>query len=545
MSAINSYSTNPRGSNTSTFEKTAGLSRSTTNHSFQHSVASNGESVLIDESDLSDNEHGENDHNNNNNNNNNEDFDHPFGMAPASKVPSNAASMIFERTVEDPFVPINPHNNLTRTNSIVSLGNGRTNSIVSLHNLSRTNSNANVGNLFSSSISSTYNNNPINPINNNNNNNNINPNNLSRTNSWADMRAGSSPADINGRRSSMSIHRTLENYIAPSLDASAHLVGDKSTNLDQIQIQHLQANGMYNNHPNRRPSTLGLYTTSGAATPIPTTSEQRSAGNTQDESMSSTSPISPLMSPSSPNLVSSSYVSSSSTSASSNNGRPKILRMYSYADVLNDEKQFRRPSLSQSSSSSILLNTNSFNSSNSNNNNNVPATTSNTPASLNTSNSAIGQGASFSIGSPLSSSFEQNSGNSYNSNNSNNSSLVSPSFSKPISTGSNNGSHPLASNVINSDSIKINNNNNNNTTGNSVRHGSSVGKDASPLSKRAIMTHHAVNKTGGLPNDGTPSRRTSQSSGSGVFEKLKPEEYKQRQYGVDQGGKSPLHYIKN
>ncbi|KAL6948672.1 hypothetical protein ACO0QE_001145 [Hanseniaspora vineae] len=518
MSTLNSYSTTGGGGNN-------GLSRSTTNHSFQHSLASNGESVLIDESDLSDTEH---DHENNNDGEDFKDFkdfkdfnNHPFGMASASRVPSNAASMIFERTVEDPFVPINPHNNLTRTNSIVSLGNGRTNSIVSLHNLSRTNSNANIGNFTI--------NNPHTNIQNN--------NNLSRTNSWADMRAGSSPADINGRRSSMSIHRTLENYIAPSLDASAHLVSDKSTNLDQIQIQHLQSNGMYNNHPHRRPSTLGLYTTSGATTPIPTNSSSsnmssslQSAGNPQDEGMSSTSPISPLMSPSSPNLASTtSYISSSSSSASNSNGRPKILRMYSYADVLNDEKQFRRPSLSQSTSSSILLNTNSFNNGNSLGN-------SGTPTPLTTSNSSIGQGASFSLGSPLSSNHSQNSGTSP---------LVSPSFSKPISTGSNNGSHPLASNVINSDAINIKNSTPNTPHG---RKGSSVGKDASPLSKRAIMTHHAVNKTGGINGEESlNSRRTSQGSGSagGVFEKLKPEEYKQRQYGFDQNGKSPLHSLKN
>ncbi|KAH3901328.1 uncharacterized protein SCODWIG_03891 [Saccharomycodes ludwigii] len=250
--------------------------------------------------------------------------------ASLSRVPS-ASSMIFERNVEDPYstlaAPLAPTtgNNTPRTLS-------RTNSLASL---SRTGSNIS----FNNALHAMH------------------------------------PRPPSSFSYSSSYHhhhnRTLENLIPPALDASCSIVGDKNTNLDQVHMVY-----------SRRPSTIGLdmalknpksaYSNS-SFTNLP--SLQRSQTDNKIDYLSTppTSPTDNLL----PGLVEKTKTTANNTTTNNSNtsnntntsgvdpntSRPKVLKFYSYADMLSDENNAnggvngaKRLSISRSPSSVLLMN---------------------------------------------------------------------------------------------------------------------------------------------------------------------------------------------
>lgn len=112
-------------------------------------------------------------------------------------------------------------------------------------------------------------------------------------------------------------HHNLENLVAPALDASAALVTEKDTNLDNVEMIY-----------SRRPSTIGL---------------DMALGRTRTNSHSNLPELSRAT------------TASASTTMGSVSERPRVLRYYSYADMLSDENSNpRRPSITQSLSSTLL-----------------------------------------------------------------------------------------------------------------------------------------------------------------------------------------------
>lgn len=142
--------------------------------------------------------------------------------------------------------------------------------------------------------------------------------------------------------------RTLENLVAPALDASCSIVTDDNADLDDLDIVYM-----------RRPSsTIGLDMALGR------TKSNSSATITNANNSVSASPSIPPLSLSrsySNSNSNNNYNSSSVLSPSQEHTR--TLRFYSYADMLSDEMAnapassgggVRRPSLSHSFSSSYI-----------------------------------------------------------------------------------------------------------------------------------------------------------------------------------------------
>lgn len=149
--------------------------------------------------------------------------------------------------------------------------------------------------------------------------------------------------------------RTLENFVAPALDASCSIVTDDNADLDDLDIVYM-----------RRPSTLGLdmalgRTKSNSSATITSSQNMNASNNTNtynNNNYNNNITQTPLLG------LSRSYSNSNSSpnpAANANGGGQqqdaKTLRFYSYADMLSDEmasnpsaKNFRRPSLSHSSS---------------------------------------------------------------------------------------------------------------------------------------------------------------------------------------------------
>lgn len=139
---------------------------------------------------------------------------------------------------------------------------------------------------------------------------------------------------------SLDHRRTLENFVAPALDAGCSIVTDENADLDDMDIIYM-----------RRPSTIGLdmalgRTKSNSSATITST-------NNNINSVSGNSPTSPSIPPLS---LSRSY----SNSHSAQQENPRTLRFYSYADMLSDEMAhnpqtgMRKPQLSHSFSSSHI-----------------------------------------------------------------------------------------------------------------------------------------------------------------------------------------------
>lgn len=148
--------------------------------------------------------------------------------------------------------------------------------------------------------------------------------------------------------------RTLENFVAPALDAGCSIVTDDNADLDDLDIVYM-----------RRPSTLGLDMALGR------TKSNSSATITAPQSFSgsrsgSFTSQAPALGLSRTYSNSNSHANNTNNNAGSNQPSSqqdaKTLRFYSYADMLSDEmasssptmKNFRRPSLSHSSSFSYL-----------------------------------------------------------------------------------------------------------------------------------------------------------------------------------------------
>ncbi|QLQ78931.1 hypothetical protein HG537_0B02780 [Torulaspora globosa] len=151
---------------------------------------------------------------------------------------------------------------------------------------------------------------------------------------------GHSPEHV---RPSLDHRRTLENFVAPALDAGCSIVTDDNANLDEMDIVYM-----------RRPSTIGLDRALGRTkSNSSATITSNNNNNNNNENSGVGSPVSPSIPPLS---LSRSY--SNSQSAQSEN--PRTLRFYSYVDMLSDEmahnaqNHMRKPSLSYSFSSSNI-----------------------------------------------------------------------------------------------------------------------------------------------------------------------------------------------
>lgn len=146
---------------------------------------------------------------------------------------------------------------------------------------------------------------------------------------------GHSPEHV---RPSLDHRRTLENFVAPALDAGCSIVTDDNANLDEMDIVYM-----------RRPSTIGLDMALGRTKSNSSATITSSNNNDNNENGSPGSPSIPPLS------LSRSY--SNSHSAQPEN--PRTLRFYSYVDMLSDEmahnpQSLRKPPLSYSFSSSNL-----------------------------------------------------------------------------------------------------------------------------------------------------------------------------------------------
>ncbi|KAH3672679.1 hypothetical protein WICMUC_004197 [Wickerhamomyces mucosus] len=199
------------------------------------------------------------------------------------------ASLIFERNVEDPNLPTKcPRCSQSNNNSH------------SNNNAYTTNNNTNT----------TLNDNDNTNDNNNNNNNNNNNSTRCRHHS------------INNLPS----HFSMENYVSPCLDATAEILTNENTDLDNVEMVY-----------SRRPSTILLSQLNRSKSIIdspfqrPPTSRSQSFANIKE-------PNSPIM-----------------------GERPQMLSFYSYADVINNEGTPRSPSISHSLNSSFIR-SNSINS---------------------------------------------------------------------------------------------------------------------------------------------------------------------------------------
>lgn len=123
-------------------------------------------------------------------------------------------------------------------------------------------------------------------------------------------------------------HHTLENLVAPALDEGVTIVNDDSTDLEAVEMIY-----------SRRPSTIGL---------------DMALGRTRTSSFSETATLNAQAqgAGANPRLMRTNSASQSSGPET----RPRVLRFYSYADMLSDENSQnpRRPSITQSLSSTLL-----------------------------------------------------------------------------------------------------------------------------------------------------------------------------------------------
>ncbi|CDO94541.1 unnamed protein product [Kluyveromyces dobzhanskii CBS 2104] len=117
-------------------------------------------------------------------------------------------------------------------------------------------------------------------------------------------------------------HHALENLVAPALDEGVTIVNDNSTDLESVEMIY-----------SRRPSTIGL---------------DMALGRTRTNSSSDAQTLNGH----NPRLMR----TNSASQGSNVEPRPRVLRFYSYADMLSDENSSnpRRPSITQSLSSTLL-----------------------------------------------------------------------------------------------------------------------------------------------------------------------------------------------
>ncbi|QLL31417.1 hypothetical protein HG536_0B02800 [Torulaspora globosa] len=227
-----------------------------------------------------------------------------YSTCPPSRTLSDSNnSLIFERDVEDPglMTSNSPSNSLSKHGSTASL-------------LSRQYSNQCVG-PRSRDGSTTLPHSP--PL------------------------EGHSPEYV---KPSLDHRRTLENFVAPALDAGCSVVTDDNANLDEMDIVYM-----------RRPSTIGLDMALGRtkSNSSATITSSNNNNNNNNENGGFGSPSSPSVPPLS---LSRSYSNSNCTQPEN----PRTLRFYSYVDMLSDEmahnsqSYMRKPALSYSFSSSHI-----------------------------------------------------------------------------------------------------------------------------------------------------------------------------------------------
>lgn len=292
-----------------------------------------------------------------------------FGLASPHSPTLSDRSMIFERNVQedDPFL-LAPSGSTTLTSLTVNeLSKQRSNSSASLYrqrtsdSVSSTGSyiiNNNTANIpppvsiipnrrLSRANSSS---NTMNPL--------ISPLSTSMTSSSGylsptllsnnyNMTSGPIPNSNNGSSTpcgTNGLHhhrrRTLENYVAPALDASCSLMADQGTDLKDVNIIH-----------SRSSSIIGLNMALGRVR-----SYSQSMSNTRHNSSADLSTVQ------NDNNGNDDINEENNNSNNNNNlSDPKVLKFYSYNDLLTDEKinisqssNLKRPSLTSSYSTSYF-----------------------------------------------------------------------------------------------------------------------------------------------------------------------------------------------
>ncbi|CCC68744.1 hypothetical protein NCAS_0B06600 [Naumovozyma castellii] len=208
-------------------------------------------------------------------------------------------SQIFERNVEDPYI-------LTKTTSSnLSRHASHTNLL-----LQRKTSTASNNTNYKPRYVSTSNLNALSPQYTN--------SSISTTNSLSQL---TTTTTNNGdyvlpNHNSMDHHHNLENFVPPALDAGCSIVTDKDTNLDDIDMIY-----------SKRPSTIGLNMALGR-----TRTNSLSPSNQANRRPSLASSSSEADLPTTSRNLRQTVSSSSPPSA-----HPRLLRFYSYVDMLSDE----------------------------------------------------------------------------------------------------------------------------------------------------------------------------------------------------------------
>ncbi|XBW38765.1 hypothetical protein QEN19_004351 [Hanseniaspora menglaensis] len=250
---------------------------------------------------------------------------------------------IFERNVEEnlsntPMLMHHAQRRLSRANSVVSIANAATEPIFITSN---SRSNSNVSNLY-------------------------------RT---------SSHASVSRRTSVISTHRHNENFIAPSLDSTCHIINDNNTTIDDIHVDedHPLSSSLGHDSPIstrftsnesktspgtsptaaikgpmvRRPSTIGLNMALGVH------KEDSSSLNDQQSPPLRLNTFGFSTSTSIPNASGNIAASLSNSKAESHlaqGNSPRLVRFQSYADILSEESSsLRRPSFGSTNNSTNSL----------------------------------------------------------------------------------------------------------------------------------------------------------------------------------------------
>lgn len=281
-----------------------------------------------------------------------------FGMgAPPHSPTLSDRSLIFERDVQDDPFLLAPSSSTTLTSlNINSLSKQRSNSSASLYRQRTSESATSSSSYLMNQNSNNSNNNamippPVSIIPNrsrlsraNSSSNGINPLASPLSTSMSSSSGFFSPISNNSYNATNmtsngnnGLHhhrrRTLENYVAPALDASCSLVNENSTNLSDINIIH-----------SRSSSTIGLDMALGRVS-------TNSRSNTRNNSTVDLSNDERAES------------NNSNVNSTSNETDSKVLKFYSYNDLLNDEKlkdinvasyAYKKPSLTSSYSTSYF-----------------------------------------------------------------------------------------------------------------------------------------------------------------------------------------------
>ncbi|CCD23424.1 Vhs2p NDAI_0B03900 [Naumovozyma dairenensis CBS 421] len=253
-----------------------------------------------------------------NENNRNDIFEsRSYDTGSAINEDDTCEPQIFERNVEDPYI-------LTKTasNSNLGLNLSRNASHTSLlqRRISTSSSASNRPRYFSTSNLNT-----LTPQLTNSSSASLS---LSRSGSRSynnPDNAPGSPDYVLPNHNSLDHHHNLENFVPPALDAGCSIVTDKDTNLDDIDMIY-----------SKRPSTIGLDLALGRTSSFSTLIDNNNYTNYDEDYNNEMNNPSISLNGTNTNLSNS---SNNNDKNINNNGRnsPRLLRFYSYVDMLSDE----------------------------------------------------------------------------------------------------------------------------------------------------------------------------------------------------------------